>query len=103
MNDRILSAYRQSENGDRFGASCYRATPRSIDQAKNRRDQGPGMTDSNPNHEVRDIETPENRSRDSRYAHPLIHLICVDKHTGKPDGYQDEYKYVVTPRRMEHR
>src|SRR6185437_15550354 len=58
--DRELARAHHRKDRHGFRRSVHTRTPALAEQQKDRRDQGPGVTDTNPPNEVGDIPAPAN-------------------------------------------
>ncbi len=61
MNQRKDAGAHHGEQRHRFGRSVDRRSPLLPEQKQHRRDQRAGVTDTDPEHEVRDVERPADR------------------------------------------
>ena len=86
VNDRKHRADHQGEHRDGLRAARDRTAPSGVDQSQDRGDERAGVADADPEHEVRDVEGPENRPADAADSEPVVHLVDPRAQAGGDDG-----------------
>ena len=76
---------------------------RGVDQPQDRRDQRAGVADADPEHEVGEVEAPEDRPVDAGHADAEVHLVEPRRRAAQHDGAEHQRRAVEPHRGVEQR
>ncbi len=85
----IAHTEKEDKNGDDFCRSGDRPSPFRLGETKDGRDECPRMADPDEEDEVGDIDSPEDRPRQSGHTQSMAVLIKVSPYRPEDDGDED--------------
>jgi hypothetical protein len=84
-------------------AARHRAAPAGVHETKDGGDQRAGVADTDPEHEIRDVEGPVDRVVDPGHAEAHVHLVAPRAEPHEDDGAEEGDDQIETPRRFQQR
>ncbi len=103
MDQREERPGNERKRGDRLGAARNRPAPFGLHDAEDRRNERPRVADADPEHERRDVESPERRPVLARHADAVDELDTPRDEHHAGDRQQDGEHHVVDGPRLEER